>query len=142
MAAHAAGVVNAVKQATELIWIFDQYFWSLAFSRWANKQLKARPNLCMIVILPPHADDAQSGNMQHHARHLALSALVEGVSNRGNRIGIFDLWDKATRHRGIYVHAKSHTYDGELLMCGSANVNRRCRSFSSMLVWRESLRTF
>ena len=103
-------MVNAVKQATELIWIFDQYFWSLAFSRWANKQLKARPNLCMIVILPPHADDAQSGNMQHHARHLALSALVEGVSNRGNRIGVFDLWDKGWSLEEIATHTRMTTY--------------------------------
>ena len=45
------------------------------------------------------------------------------------RISVFNLWLDQTRgssrNRGIYVHAKAHTYDNSLFVCGSANLNRR-----------------
>jgi len=120
-----AGIAHAVKAAEQLIWIFDQYLWSRAFARLVNAQLKARPNLYVIVVLPPHADqatDSKMGQTVHEARRRALSDLADCVSDR---VAAFNMWEVSPANRGIYVHAKSHMYDGSLLVCGSANLNRR-----------------
>jgi phosphatidylserine/phosphatidylglycerophosphate/cardiolipin synthase-like enzyme len=121
-----AGIAHAVKAAQELIWIFDQYMWSDAFARLLNEQLKARETLHVIIVLPPHADTAPL--TAHEARFRALTRLTDGVLDR---VAVYDMWNGAgaailePSNRGIYVHAKSHTYDGALLVCGSANINRR-----------------
>jgi hypothetical protein len=38
-----AGISNAVQQATELIWMYDQYFWSKPLARQLNARLVAQP---------------------------------------------------------------------------------------------------
>jgi phosphatidylserine/phosphatidylglycerophosphate/cardiolipin synthase-like enzyme len=123
-----AGIANAVGQAQELIWMFDQYFWSVTLARLLNAELLAKPALRLILILPPYADGKTPG-MGHLARSNALEALTANVP--ANRVGVYDMWygqalgPGAAANRGIYVHAKSHTYDNQLLVCGSANLNRR-----------------
>ena len=135
-----AGITNAVKQARELIWMFDQYFWSQPLARLLNAQLKANPGLRLILILPPHADGFYSA--QHRARAVALGALTSGLPAANgtiNQVAVYNLWlDRSaaagtTQNRGIYVHAKTHTYDGNLLVCGSANLNRRSFTCDSEL---------
>jgi phosphatidylserine/phosphatidylglycerophosphate/cardiolipin synthase-like enzyme len=127
-----AGLSRAVMQATQLIWMFDQYFWSRPLARLLNARLKAVPSLHVIVILPPHADSFVAS--AHHARALALDDLTAGLTKTAgeyDRVAVYNLWYDADSlpgspvNRGIYVHAKSHTYDGDLLVCGSANLNRR-----------------
>ncbi len=126
----AAGIVKAVTAARQLIWIFDQYFWSVPFARLVNQQLQAFQSLNVIVIVPPHADVQFA--VAHRARRRALEALMDPVGGAANRVAVYDMWlDRrssavgTSRNRGIYVHAKSHTYDNDLLVTGSANVNRR-----------------
>lgn len=123
-----AGFAKAMSTASELIWIFDQYFWSEPTARLLNQQLRAKPSLCVIIVLPPHADSTYG--QIHQARKLALGELVLGLSaDQRSRVAIYNMWRAAggskAAGRGIYVHAKAHTYDGALLVCGSANVNRR-----------------
>jgi phosphatidylserine/phosphatidylglycerophosphate/cardiolipin synthase-like enzyme len=58
-------------------------------------------------------------------------------------VSIWNLWDYRPNHLipsgpvsggyGIYVHAKTQTYDGGLLVCGSANINRRSLTGDSEL---------
>jgi len=136
-----AGIANAVKQARELIWMFDQYFWSQPLARLLNAQLQANPGLRLILILPPYADDHYSA--EHMARAVALGALTSGLpATNGiiNQVAVYNLWlDPSaavgtSRNRGIYVHAKTHTYDGNLLVCGSANLNRRSFTCDSEIV--------
>jgi phosphatidylserine/phosphatidylglycerophosphate/cardiolipin synthase-like enzyme len=115
-----AGINHAVKQSNELIWMFDQYFWSLPLARQLNYELTQKPGLHVIVILPPYADVQHA--VAHEARAHALDALCAGVRTR---VGAYNLWDHRGAGRGIYCHAKTHTYDGGLLVCGSANLNRR-----------------
>ena len=127
-----AGIENAVKRSSQLILMFDQYFWSRPLARLLNDRLNAVQSLHVIVILPPHADSFAPS--AHHARALALDDLTAGFTKTGGeyeRIAVYNLWHNADRppelplNRGIYVHAKAHTYDGDLLVCGSANLNRR-----------------
>jgi len=117
-----AGVAKAMSQASQLIWIFDQYFWSEPAARLLNYRLSITPSLHVLIILPPHAD--VKFRDQHRARQLALTELTLGLSEeQRKRVGIYNMWHPDGR--GIYVHAKTHTYDGALLVCGSANMNRR-----------------
>ena len=132
-----AGYVQAANAAQHLIWIFDQYFWSQAYARLLNQLVNdlTRPDLNIIVILPAHADltPGMTGGAyaQHRARREALTALLGSLSS--NRVSVWDLWDSRSWRimpgqgtgLGIYVHAKAHTYDASLLVCGSANINRR-----------------
>jgi phosphatidylserine/phosphatidylglycerophosphate/cardiolipin synthase-like enzyme len=104
-----------------------------------NKQLTDSTHLHVIVILPPHADTFFY-EVAHWARANALAALTAGLPRTGieyDRVAIYDLWLDRTatdsRNRGIYVHAKAQTYDGDLLVCGSANLNRRSFTCDSEL---------
>jgi phosphatidylserine/phosphatidylglycerophosphate/cardiolipin synthase-like enzyme len=122
------GLVSAITRSTELIWIFEQYFWSQPVARILNAQLQKVSSLYVILVLPPHADGAKADDSkaraQHNARYLALSQLVDNVRSR---VGVYSMWQPSSTGsgRGIYVHAKSHIYDGTLLVTGSANMNRR-----------------
>jgi phosphatidylserine/phosphatidylglycerophosphate/cardiolipin synthase-like enzyme len=122
------GVAHAANKAQQLIWIFDQYFWTQPLARQLNARLKNTGSLRVIVVLPPWAD-TEPGTI-HRARKDALDALVDGVANR---VGVYNLWDPRGTGRGIYCHAKVQTYDGALLVCGSANLNRRSLNCDSEL---------
>jgi hypothetical protein len=132
-----AGYARAAAGAQHLIWIFDQYFWSLPYARLLNQLVTdpSKPDLNIIVILPAHADVSPgipyTAEAQHRARREALDALVGTPPSP--RVSVWDLWDRRSGRMqpghgpglGIYVHAKAHTYDGSLFVCGSANINRR-----------------
>lgn len=126
-----AGYAKASKTASELIWIFDQYFWSQPLARLLNSRLKGTPNLRLLLILPPYSDQDTGGldTAVHHARQLALDVLTDGLSltaGQFDQVAVYNLWfSSLTINRGIYCHAKTQTYDGSLLVCGSANLNRR-----------------
>lgn len=116
-----AGISHATTQAKNLIWFFDQYFWSVPYARQLNAVLKRpdRADLRVILILPPFADGNEA--WIHAARKRALDALTDGVRNK---VGVYNLWHPVDG-RGIYCHAKVEMYDGGLLVCGSVNLNRR-----------------
>ncbi len=131
------GLAHAVERAQKLIWIFDQYFWSLPLARQINARLKAVPGLHVLVVLPPFADTVPG--VQHRGRKYALDALTDGVADR---VGVYNLWAPeraaspgrpARARRGIYCHAKVQMFDDRLLVCGSANLNRRSFTCDSEL---------
>lgn len=123
-----AGIANACQAANELIWIFDQYFFSRPLARLLNHLIKndKKKRLCVILVLPPYADDHP--NETHHARKIALNDLTAGLtlgSGKFERLGVYDLWHPSRIPGGIYCHAKVQLYDRSLFVCGSANLNRR-----------------
>jgi phosphatidylserine/phosphatidylglycerophosphate/cardiolipin synthase-like enzyme len=114
-----AGLANACQKATQLIWIFDQFFWSIPLARLLQQQVFMNPSLHVVIVLPPHADTQPED--AHQARHDALAKLTADDSQR---IAIYAMWNPAS-NTGVYVHAKVQMFDDELLVCGSANLNRR-----------------
>jgi phosphatidylserine/phosphatidylglycerophosphate/cardiolipin synthase-like enzyme len=122
------GVTRAMSAAKELILIFDQYFWSLPVAHLLNHRMQVEPSLRVIVVLPPYADSEAS--VIHRARRRALEALTDALDE--TRVRVYNLWHPG-EGRGIYVHAKCQTYDGALLICGSANLNRRSLACDSEL---------
>jgi phosphatidylserine/phosphatidylglycerophosphate/cardiolipin synthase-like enzyme len=118
-----AGIAKAVSQATQLIVICDQYFWSVPLAQLLVSRLSAVPTLRLLIILPPFGATESSSELA--LRYRALQALWKGLDANGRaRIAVFDMWSTA-QNRGVYVHAKSQTYDDQLLVAGSANMNRR-----------------
>jgi phosphatidylserine/phosphatidylglycerophosphate/cardiolipin synthase-like enzyme len=122
------GIANACQAAEELIWIFDQYFFSRPLARLLNHRIRddKKKKLCVILVLPPYADNHP--HEVHHARKLALNDLTDGLSlgsGKFDRVGVYDLWHPSRISGGIYCHAKVQMYDRSLLVCGSANLNRR-----------------
>ncbi len=131
-----AGIANACQAADELIWIFDQYFFSRPLARLLNHRIKndKKKKLCVILVLPPYADNHPLE--VHHARKLALNDLTDGLklgSGKFERVGVYDLWHPSRTTGGIYCHAKVQMYDRSLLVCGSANLNRRSFTCDSEL---------
>ena len=123
-----AGIANACQAADELIWIFDQYFFSRPLARLLNHQIKndKKKRLCVILVLPPYADNHP--HEVHHARKLALNDLTDGLmlgSGKFERVGVYNLWHPSRIPGGIYCHAKVQLYDRSLFVCGSGNMNRR-----------------
>ena len=123
-----AGIANACSAADELIWIFDQYFFSRPLARLLNHLIRSdmEKKLCVLLVLPPYADDHP--HEEHHARKLALNDLTAGLmhgSGEFERVGVYNLWHPSRIPGGIYAHAKVQLYDRSLFVCGSANLNRR-----------------
>ena len=123
-----AGIANACQAADELIWIFDQYFFSRPLARLLNHQIKndKKNKLCVILVLPPYADDLP--HEEHHARKLALNDLTAGLTlgpGKFERIGVYNLWHPSRIPGGIYCHSKVQLYDRSLFVCGSGNLNRK-----------------
>ena len=120
-----AGISHATTQATQLIWLFDQYFFSEPLARLLNHRLIENPNLHVIVVLPPFADSSFLDLI--HLRKLALNDLVAGrnkASQVYDRVAVYNTWHPG-RNQGIYVHAKAKMFDDQLVAIGSGNLNRR-----------------
>jgi phosphatidylserine/phosphatidylglycerophosphate/cardiolipin synthase-like enzyme len=142
-----AGLSKAIGKASELIWLFDQYFWSRPTARLLNSVLRKQGSTVrVILVLPPYADDQHLDI--HHARKLALNDLIDGLKPAAGRPGLFgpaptdsrvavyDTWRKGSGNDpgiGIYVHAKTKMFDDKLLVCGSANINERSHTCDTEL---------
>lgn len=118
-----AGIANAVRQSSELITIWDQYFWSVPLAKLLADQMRRQPDLKLLIVLPPYG--TTSPDCELWLRRRALEALWNNLDDAGRkRVAALDMWNPKTNY-GVYVHAKCQTYDTQLLVCGSANMNRR-----------------
>jgi phosphatidylserine/phosphatidylglycerophosphate/cardiolipin synthase-like enzyme len=113
-----------------LIYIEDQYFWSVEIARLLARALRRQPQLQIIAIVPryPDKDSKLSGPPSRLAQARAL-ALVQNAG--GERVGIYDVENEVGTP--IYVHAKVCVIDDVWATVGSDNLNRRSWTHDSEL---------
>jgi phosphatidylserine/phosphatidylglycerophosphate/cardiolipin synthase-like enzyme len=126
----ARGYTKAIRRARRLVYLEDQYLWSVDVARLFADALTANPDLHLIVVVPRHPDVdgalALPPNMVGRAQALAVCRRAGG-----ERVHVFDV----ENHAGtpVYVHAKVCVVDDVWASVGSDNFNRRSWTHDSEL---------
>ncbi|MEO6886419.1 MAG: phospholipase D family protein, partial [Jatrophihabitantaceae bacterium] len=135
----ARGYRKAFAQARDLIYLEDQYLWSLTAARSIAAALRAHPRLHFVAVLPLYPD--QDGRWSMPPNLLARAKALDVVRNAApERVGVYGL--ENTAGTPIYVHAKACVIDDIWAGVGSDNVNRRSWTHDSELsvaVWDDTL---
>ena len=74
-------------------------------------------------MLPPFGSTDSPHELWYRRRALQTLAKMLTPPSQ-SRVRVMNMWSAALG-TGVYVHAKCQTYDENLLVCGSANMNRR-----------------
>ncbi|MGI8407522.1 MAG: phospholipase D family protein [Actinomycetota bacterium] len=121
---------KAYERAQSLIYIEDQYFWSSEVPGILAQNLRDKPNLHLIVVLPryPEKDGAFSAPPNLFGQIQALETVQEAG---GDRAAFYNLENRFGTP--IYVHAKVCVVDDVWAAIGSDNVNLRSWTHDSEL---------
>jgi phosphatidylserine/phosphatidylglycerophosphate/cardiolipin synthase-like enzyme len=121
---------KAILRARTLIYIEDQYFWSVDIARLLAKALRRQPGLQVIGVVPRYPD--KDGKFSGPPSRLAQDRAIEIVQKAGgDRVGIYDVQNDLGTP--IYVHAKVCVIDDVWATVGSDNLNRRSWTHDSEL---------
>jgi len=126
----ARAFAKAIKRARTLIYIEDQYFWSVEIAQLLADALRQQPELQVIAVVPryPDKDSRLSGPPSRLAQARAI-AIVQNAG--GERVGFYDVENESDAP--IYVHAKVCVIDDVWATVGSDNLNRRSWTHDSEL---------
>jgi phosphatidylserine/phosphatidylglycerophosphate/cardiolipin synthase-like enzyme len=121
---------KAFARARSLVYLEDQYLWSLPVADVVAAALRANPDLRVIAVVPrfPDSDEALVRVPGVLARHEAMRACAIAG---GERFAVYDLENSAGTP--VYVHAKVVVVDDVWAKVGSDNLNRRSWSHDSEL---------
>lgn len=124
----ARAYAKALSRAERLVYIEDQYLWSIDVARLFAAALRRSPRLQLIAVVPRFSDvnDRFSRQAALFGHHEALDMVREAG---GSRVQIFDI----ENHRGlpVYVHAKLSIIDDVWAVVGSANLNMRSWTYDA-----------
>ncbi len=126
----ARAYLKAFSRARRLVYLEDQYLWSLAATEALRDALAHNPELQVAIVVPryPDPDGAISGEASRIGRERVLDALHE-VGHE--RVAVYDVEnDEGTP---IYVHSKVCIIDDVWMAVGSDNLNRRSWTHDSEL---------
>ncbi|HEV7148586.1 MAG TPA: phospholipase D-like domain-containing protein, partial [Pedococcus sp.] len=118
----ARGYAKVLGLATALIYLEDQYLWSVEAAELVAKALTRAPDLLLIAVIPrrPDQDGPVSTPPNLVSRERVLRILYEAG---GDRVSVYGLENHASTP--VYVHAKVCSIDDTWLSVGSDNLNRR-----------------
>ncbi|HYT25665.1 MAG TPA: phospholipase D family protein, partial [Actinomycetota bacterium] len=118
----ARAYAKAFWRARRLIYLEDQYLWSVEVARLLADALCRSPDLRLVAVVPryPDQDGRLSGPPNRIGQQTALDLVREAG---GDRVAIFDLENE--EGTPIYVHAKVCVIDDVWAAVGSDNLNRR-----------------
>ncbi|MGB3771432.1 MAG: phospholipase D family protein [Rhodococcus sp. (in: high G+C Gram-positive bacteria)] len=126
----ARAYAKALGRAERLIYIEDQYLWSVDVARVFARALRRSPELRMIVVVPRFLDDDSAitlpTSLLGHAKALDLLRAAGD-----DRVLVLDVENDDSVP--IYVHAKVCIVDDVWAAVGSDNFNRRSWTHDSEL---------
>jgi phosphatidylserine/phosphatidylglycerophosphate/cardiolipin synthase-like enzyme len=126
----ARAYLKAFSRARRLVYLEDQYLWSLAATDALRDALAHNPELHIVVVIPryPDPDGALAGEASRIGRERVLDAL-HAVGHE--RVAVYDL--ENVDGTPIYVHSKVCVIDDVWMAVGSDNLNRRSWTHDSEL---------
>jgi phosphatidylserine/phosphatidylglycerophosphate/cardiolipin synthase-like enzyme len=126
----ARAYAKVLQNARSLIYLEDQYLWSIEVADVFARALRRSPDLRLIVVIPLFPDQqgrvATPGNLV--GREIAMERLREAG---GDRVAVYGIENVAGTP--IYVHAKVCVVDDVWVTVGSDNANRRSWTHDSEL---------
>jgi phosphatidylserine/phosphatidylglycerophosphate/cardiolipin synthase-like enzyme len=125
--AYQRGITNA----TDLVYIEDQYFTSPEIVTALLRRMRQIPNLEVIIVLNAKPDvegypELQTSLIGEFRR--ALAQIEKALKQSKNRLGVFTLWScdetqSPFQIAPIYAHSKAATVDDRWATVGSANLD-------------------
>ncbi|MFS0898417.1 phosphatase domain-containing protein [Mycolicibacterium litorale] len=124
----ARGYAKALRRARRLVYLEDQYLWSVDVARIFAAALRRSPELQLIAVVPRRVDQKVATRAAEMGQ-LEAMAMVRAAG--GDRVQIFDIENE--EGRPIYVHAKVCIVDDVWAVVGSNNLNNRSWTHDSEL---------
>ncbi|HSP38748.1 MAG TPA: phospholipase D-like domain-containing protein [Frankiaceae bacterium] len=126
----ARGYVKVWRRARRLIYVEDQYLWSIDVARLLARALESSPDLHIVAVVPRYPDQDGRFSLAPNlvGREQAIR-LCRSVAS--DRLTVFDIENPAGTP--VYVHAKVSVVDDVWATIGSDNLNRRSWSHDSEL---------
>jgi phosphatidylserine/phosphatidylglycerophosphate/cardiolipin synthase-like enzyme len=124
----ARAYAKALSRARRLVYLEDQYLWSVDVARIFAAALRRSPRLHLIAVVPRRVDQQVATRAAELGQAEAMAMVREAG---GDRVQIFDI----ENHQGrpIYVHAKLCIVDDVWAVVGSNNLNNRSWTHDSEL---------
>jgi len=119
---------KALSRARRLVYVEDQYLWSLDIARVFAAALRRAPRLHLIAVVPLRPDSEQQAEVAALGQGGGMAMVREAG---GDRVQIFDIENHDGRP--IYVHAKVTIVDDVWAAVGSNNLNNRSWTHDSEL---------
>jgi phosphatidylserine/phosphatidylglycerophosphate/cardiolipin synthase-like enzyme len=125
----ARAYIKAFANARRLVYLEDQYLWSLDAARALCEALRRHRELRCVIVIPRYPDpDGVLGAASRFGRWRVQRALERAGPGR---VTVFDLENEAGTP--VYVHAKVCIIDDVWMAVGSDNLNRRSWTHDSEL---------
>lgn len=121
---------KVLRRASRLIYLEDQYMWSIEVAELFAEALRRSPRLHLIIVVPRHPTQGGALSLPPNlvGRQQALQVCRDAG---GDRVAVYDV----ENHAGtpVYVHSKAVTVDDVWASVGSDNLNRRSWTHDSEL---------
>lgn len=124
----ARAYAKALRRARRLVYLEDQYLWSVDVARIFAAALRRSPDLHLIAVVPRRVDQKVATRAAEMGQ-LEAMAMVRAAG--GARVQIVDIENDESRP--IYVHAKVCIVDDVWAVVGSNNLNNRSWTHDSEL---------
>jgi phosphatidylserine/phosphatidylglycerophosphate/cardiolipin synthase-like enzyme len=118
----ALAYAKALSRAQRLVYVEDQYLWSMDVARIFAAALQRAPRLQLVAVVPRYPDVEKRLYLEAaRLGHGEALAMVREAG--GDRVQVLDV----ENHQGrpVYVHAKLCVVDDVWALVGSANLNVR-----------------
>jgi phosphatidylserine/phosphatidylglycerophosphate/cardiolipin synthase-like enzyme len=126
----ARAYLKAFARARRLVYLEDQYLWSVDAARGLRDALVRGPELHVVVVVPRYPEPA--GALVGDASRIGRERVLDVLHDLGHeRVAAYDL--ESVTGDAIYVHSKVCVIDDVWMAVGSDNLNRRSWTHDSEL---------